>query len=399
MSLGASKGQVLWLSDTLGNRWKRAVAHSTLGTTFTHETQIWFCDNGIGGACTVTAHFNQAADANSSSIDLTEYTGGSGFELVDGIAMNTASATSLAVGPTSDTCAAHDLLVSALSVGGTLAPTATIPSGWTADAADVNTGFATWTAHLLDSGSSAAAQTATWTGLNGSDVSVGVLAAFKLTGVASTAPRLVQHANSLSYGPFTLAGAFPVNTLAGSILVADLAYYQPAAGGVSVTDTQGLNWTKVAWYYTATDAVFHELWVSSQTAAAADTVSFACNGECKVYEFANLAGAALEPNTFASYNETVATGTSHTFATPGSAPAGSLAVISAWMTNVSGKPAGWILNSAPGENYSGAYKLVASSGVQSGTFTTNAQEVAGLIAAVGALGGGGGFFPFIRAQP
>jgi hypothetical protein len=184
---------------------------------------------------------------------------------------------------------------------------ATVPSSWTSIEADATQKF--YVADLVDTGGSSSGSTlcAAWTGLTGGTNGVAVIATFKLAGVASTAPRLLQ----MSYTDSAIlqsagmtawtAQAYPVNPAKGSTLVlfANGSIIHPSivTGSVaSVTDTASNKWVFCG--ESGPDqktAINISAWLcrSALGGATTPTVNFTNNSQqlaCLLLEFANMNG-------------------------------------------------------------------------------------------------------------
>jgi hypothetical protein len=249
--------------DNQGNHWKQAVEFGgdSTGPVGPHGVDIWYCESAGGGnRPMVTA--TQLLFANESgspvyntgiNMQLLEYSGCSGYELVDQIGQARITTTSVTVTSWHHLRADNELAISAIM--GDMAA-ATVPSGWRSRVADTTQKF--YVADNLDSGSSTGSSLgAAWTGLTGGTTGVAVVATFKPVGVASTAARLVQTTYTDSAiqqsggSPMQISQAFPVNPAPGNTLIAVMngSIYHPAVecGSVtSVTDTAGNTWVPLA---------------------------------------------------------------------------------------------------------------------------------------------------------
>lgn len=250
-SVGAPStvGQV---SDDQGNHWRLAVECSNSH----YGVDMWICESCVatGTAPTVTA--TQVGYPNHTmtglNIQIMEYSGCSGYELVDQAVQKTITTTSVTATTTYNLSANHDLAISAV-IGNFTA--ATIPSGWTSRLAD--TTQKCYIADQVDTGtSSGSTYSAAWTGLTGGSAGVAVLATFVQTGVASTSPHLIQSCwTDIALGgaltTTKTSQAYPVNPSPGNLLVAGIigAVFTGYTSGTfqsfpvyTLTDTAGNVW-------------------------------------------------------------------------------------------------------------------------------------------------------------
>ena len=192
-STGINTSTVGQVTDNQGNYWKQAVE---LGTSTGYGVDIWYCESAGGGnkpqvTATQLLFANQSGTPTyNTGINMTllEYSGASGYELVDQIGQSFITTTSVTATTWYNMASNHDLAISA--VMGNMSA-ATVPSGWNSRTADTTQKF--YVADNLDTGtSSGSTYSAAWTGLTGGSAGVAVIATFIQTGVAATAPRLVQ---------------------------------------------------------------------------------------------------------------------------------------------------------------------------------------------------------------
>ena len=246
-------GQV---SDDQGNPWHQVVECSNSH----YGVDMWVCESCVATATKPTVTALQVGYPNNTmtgiNIQIMEYSGCSGFALVDQIAQATITTTSVTPTTNYNLSANHELAISAV-IGNMTA--ATIPSNggsWNSRLAD--TTQKCYIADLLDTGGSSAGSTlaANWTVLTADTAGVGILATFIQTGVAVTSPHLVQYC----FTDIALGGAltttkvsqpYPVNPKAGNLLVAIIAggvFTGLSAGSFptfpvyTVTDTAGNSW-------------------------------------------------------------------------------------------------------------------------------------------------------------
>lgn len=238
------------------NKWKQAHQQSDLTTT---GIDVWICEAPIVGSTpTVTATLDGFPPNAISGMNLYlfEYAGATGFQLVDafGVAKFTTGATTT---PATNyaTTAQHELMISVVTGAGLSA--ATKPAAWNSRIADTVQGA--WIIDNLDSGTSLAVESAAWTALTGQSSGCAVILTLAPSGVAATAPRIVQvhHEEPANYGgPKSISHTsqpFPVTPTTGSTLIAaiQLASFGPTiipgAGSLqSVIDNTGKSWTKIA---------------------------------------------------------------------------------------------------------------------------------------------------------
>lgn len=243
------------VTDNQGNKWKQA--HQVCNTTDGSATQgldVWVCESAGGGnAPTVTATLNQWTDGPVSAVTVAvlEYSGATGYELVDAIGQASITGTSQTVTSNYAVAQAHEVVLTAVAGNMTAAAT---PSGYTSRVADT-TGF--FIADKLDSGGSLTTQSAAWTGMTSATAGAAIIVTFAPTG-ATSGPHILQmsaygEAPPVSYTPpmtSFVVPALPVNPTAGStlLLVINAASYVgmpvEVSGILSVTDTAGNIWRK-----------------------------------------------------------------------------------------------------------------------------------------------------------
>lgn len=247
------------------NKWKQAGETTYLPGGFgsgPYAVDVWICEHvtaAAGGTKpTVTAQlvaYPPVAIVGMQMV-LCEYSGATGYELIDAEASNNGTTTSLSIATNYATSEAHDLVVSI--VAGNMSA-ATVPSGWTSITAQPTQGF--WVAELLDSGASTGVQTAAWTGLTGGTQNCGIVLAFRPTGNSSgpTVLQTMMLEPALGGSPsstLTASAALPVNPAAGStlLLICTAATFFPSGGNQNnwtpsssyqVTDTAGNTWHKL----------------------------------------------------------------------------------------------------------------------------------------------------------
>lgn len=239
------------VSDTAGNRWKQvceglASAPFPSGLGLGHGVDMWYCETPTGGvAPTVTAQVEgyPTNPITAMQIQLLEYSGCNGFELVDTIGVSNVGGSAVTAA-TVDACAAHDLLVTTL-VGDCSAATA--PRGFASRLSDASAGL--WVADRVDSGS-AGEQAATWTDLRGVTTGYCLIAAFRRVGptqgprcwqTSYTEPALSNTGNH----KYWTSRPYPVDPAPGNTLIAII---QPYAGVAAegVRDTAGNTWELAA---------------------------------------------------------------------------------------------------------------------------------------------------------
>jgi len=244
-------GQV---TDDKGNYWNQAVEYAD--TASNAGCELWYCESAGGGnKPTVTATLigyptNAISDMN---IVVLEYSGNSGYQLVDGIGQATIITATTSTPTTSSSLTAnHELAISAVSCNSSTTG-ATIPSGWTSRYN--STGPQQTIADNVDTGASSSGSTfgAAWTGLTGSGhKGAAIIATFVPIGSSSSTPHLLQtsYVNPPLGGSLTTARtsqAFPVNPTPGNMLVL-IGNAQTITGGhatvplIGVTDTAGNRW-------------------------------------------------------------------------------------------------------------------------------------------------------------
>jgi hypothetical protein len=142
-STGPQVSTIGEVKDNQGNHWKHAVEYGgdSLGLG-PYGVDIWYCEfAGGGNKPTVTATQLLFADTSGTivyntgiNIELLEYSGNSGFELVDVIGQAQIVGTTCTVSAWNVMTQNGDLAISAIM--GNMS-SATIPSGWTSRVADV----------------------------------------------------------------------------------------------------------------------------------------------------------------------------------------------------------------------------------------------------------------------
>jgi hypothetical protein len=375
-SLGvATCGQV---SDGT-NKWRQVTESTTSAST--QGIDIWICEHPAAGTPTVTALLAdwQPHAITGLNIWIAEYSGGSGFELLDQQGIARGTTTSLTVTTAYNLTGNHDL---ALSVVTGNMSAATVPSGYASRLVDATQQF--WIADNVDTGTSAGStSSAAWTGLTGATVTMGIVVTFKQVGVAASAPHLVQTSFSEPVPPANFTNpatqtsqAYPVNPAVGNTLVAFITgasyvgnTHIQSGTTITLTDTAGNTWVKMADQGADNSQGLNwSVWVcpSAKGGATTLTVTYAPVGiqtPCwLLLEFANL--PPLSTDSVGSY---LATSNLTTVSTSGSVHAGSIGCASVGMfpTGVFTPGSGWISvgSDTTGGNFLQMILSVPSTGV------------------------------------
>lgn len=245
-------GQV---SDDQGNHWRLAVECSNSH----YGVDMWICESCVATATKPTVTALQVGFPNNAmvglNIQIMEFSGCSGFELVDQIGQAKITTTSVTVTSNYNLVANHELAISAI-IGNTTAATVTIPVGWTSALADATQEC--FIAYLADTGGSSSGSTlsAAWTVLTADSAGAAILATFVQTGIAATSPHLVQScwtdiALGGSLTTTKVSQPYPVNPKAGNLLIAGIVgavftgFSSPNFQSFPVsglTDTAGNSW-------------------------------------------------------------------------------------------------------------------------------------------------------------
>ena len=211
-------GQV---TDNQGNYWKQAVeydsAHAAVAGT--QGIDIWFCESAGANTPTVTATVLGSPNVaiNGMNMQVLEYSGNSGHELVDQIGQAFISTTTATVTTNFNLVATNDLAVSVVCGNQSAA---TVPSEFTSRLADTTQKF--WVADNVSTGSAGSTLSAGWTGLTGATAGSAILVCFQQAG--TTGPTLLQ--TSYTDASFPSAASltwtsqpYPVNPTVGNTLV------------------------------------------------------------------------------------------------------------------------------------------------------------------------------------
>lgn len=390
-------GQV---ADNQGNRWKQAVefdgAVSVVKSVY--GVDIWYCESAGGGnKPTVTAtvlHSPQFA-ITGMNMQVLEYSGNSGHELVDQIGQALISTTSVTVTTNFNLAASNDL---AISVVGGDQSAATVPSGYTSRLADTTQGF--WVADNVSTGSSGSTLSAAWTSLTGATQGSAILVTFKSAG--SSGPTLLQSSYTDAAYPSAASltwnsQAYPVNPTAGNTLIAFVTGIvrgstigSPITTGSlpcraqSVTDTASNTWIGLGESGTDnTSGVNWTGWLCRSAIGAATTLTATFNQLAESAAFLLLEFQGLAPNLVVDGTASVASGTassSWTVTTPGSVHAGSLAlaIISSLPIGLNAVSSGWsqIMSDTSGVGWAAMQLSVASAGALTVSWNSANQPIA-----------------------
>lgn len=358
----ASIGQV---TDNQGNYWKQAVEYDQAVNLVggTQGIDIWYCESAGGGnkpAVTATVLGSPNNAITGMNMQLLEYSGPSGRELVDQIGQANVTTTSVTVTTNFNLGASNDLAISCVS--GNMSA-ATVPSGWTSRLADTTQKF--WVADNVATGSSGSTVSAAWTSLTGATVGSGILVCFRQAGTQTSAgPTLLQ--SSYTDASFPSAAsltwtsqAYPVNPTAGNVLIcfvtgiingSVLGNYNSnllSCHAQSITDTASNTWLPLAHSgVDNTSGVDWRLFICRSAKNSATTLTATFNQLATSAAFLLLEFKGLAPDLVIDQTASVAsvnTSVSWTASTPNNVKAGSLAlaIMSSLPAEVNHPASGW----------------------------------------------------------
>ena len=357
-----------------GGYWKQAVEYDQAITLVggIQGIDIWYCESATGGSTAVTATVLGSPNnaINGMNMQVMEYSGNSGNELVDQIGQANITTTSVTVTTNFNLAASNDLAISVVS--GNMSA-ATIPSGYTSRLADTTQKF--WIADNVATGSSGSTLSAAWTALTSATVGSAILVTFKQAG--GTGATLLQ--SSYTDASFPSASsltwtsqAYPVNPTAGNTLIAfTTAIINGSVLGnsnnllscraQSITDTASNTWINVGESgLDNTSGVNWTMWLCRQAKGGATTLTATMNQLATSAAFLLLEVQGLSPTLVVDQTASVAskaTSVSWTASTPAAVSPGSVAfaIMSSLPAGVNHPSSGWtqILSDTSGVGWAG----------------------------------------------
>lgn len=370
-----------------GGYWRQAVEYDQAITLIggIQGIDIWYCENATGGSTAVTATVLGSPNnaITGMNMQVMEYSGNSGHELIDQIGQANITTTSVTVTTNFNLAASNDLAISVVS--GNMSA-ATVPSGYTSRLADTTQKF--WIGDNVSVGSSGSTTSAAWTGLTSATLGSAILVTFKQTG-ATTGPTLLQ--SSYTDASFPSASsltwtsqAYPVNPTAGNTLIAfTTAIINGSVLGnsnnllscraQSITDTAGNTWINVGESgLDNTSGVCWTMWLCRQAKGGATTLTATFNQLATSAAFLLLELSGLSPTLVVDQTASVsskAVSVSWTASTPAAVRTGSVAfaIMSSLPAGVNHPASGWtqILSDTSGVGWAAMQLSTAA-----GTLTT-----------------------------
>lgn len=356
--------------------WKQAARTEFTSTSL--SLSVWYLDNAPAGPTTVRVFLDTAS---TGFVSCFEYSGGSGYDLVDSIGWD-ASTNATSTPTTQDSCAAHGLVFSAIYSNGGLVtgPPTFLGHG--------QAGTTLAVASLADSGA-AGTQGATWSGLGTTNSHIAITVVFKLTGDSPSGQRQVRLSQFSNTGGGSSA-AFGITTapLAGNSLVmaimSKVAVGSAADNVTSVSDDQNNPWYKLVSKDDATNATHVALWWAPSVATVNPVITIQWSPTTTYYyticaEYANLGVPAAMLDVTGTAAATVAT-TSFSVSTATATKAGDLALALFFSSSATAsrytKAAGWQERWESGSSDIVMEELQGTSNaIQTATVTSSASQV------------------------
>jgi hypothetical protein len=390
-------GQV---TDNAGNHWRQAAELIDAAANITQGylgVDVWYCESAGGGnKPTVTAtilHSPQFA-ITGMNMQVLEYSGNSGRELIDAIGQAWGQTTSLAVTTNGNLSASTDLILT-VTTGNQSA--ATVPSGMTSRLADATQGF--WVADIVG-GSPGSPQSLTWTALTGATLNAAVIVCFRLTGAQSaTGPTLLQSSYTDAAYPSAASLTwtsqnYPVNPAVGNTLVAFVTGIvrggtigNAAVGSMpcraqSITDAAGNTWVPLGESgQDLTSAVNWTGWLCRRAKGGTTALTATFNTVAESAAFLLLEFNGINQPDIVDQTASVASGNtsvSWTASTPANVRAGSLAlaILSSLPVTQNHPSTGWtqIMSDTAGVGFAAMQLATAAGGL---TITWSGPSIAG----------------------